>query len=134
MNRKKRPILLLISAFSFILLVILGFNWLQDNILYQFQSFSVTIHNKSDYEIVSVETGIIKGTSKDIHTKKIKSGETMKIKPKLTLSGEGAIYITYIDSRGVTSKETVCGYTEYLAGNSKVTISNDKVNIIGKCA
>ncbi|NQX66280.1 hypothetical protein HQN90_09090 [Paenibacillus alba] len=133
MNRKKRAIILLVSTFSLVSIGFLGVKWLQDNIFCQFQSFSVTINNKSDFDIVSVETGIIKDTSKDIRTTKIKSGETMKIKPALTLTGEGAIYIKYIDSRGDAKEKTICGYTESLLGNSRVTISNDKVSVEERC-
>ncbi|TXK76124.1 hypothetical protein [Paenibacillus sp. N3.4] len=132
MKIKKRSIILLVAAFSLMILVFLGFNWLR-NITDQFQSYSVTIKNNSDYDIVSIETGILKGASNDIHTEKIRSGEIRKIKPKLSLKGEGAIYIKYIDSRGATKEEIVCGYTEYLSGNSMVTISNNKVTIKQNC-
>ncbi|MBD0384820.1 hypothetical protein [Paenibacillus sedimenti] len=132
MRIKKRSIILLVAAFSLMILVFIGFNWLR-NITDQFQSFSVTIKNKSDYDIVSIEIGIIKGASNDIYTEKIMSGETGKINPILSLKGEGAIYLKYTDSRGSTKEETVCGYTEYLSGNSKVTISNDKVTIEQNC-
>jgi hypothetical protein len=96
MKIKKRSIILLVASFSLMILVFLGFNWLR-NITDQFKSFSVTIKNKSDYDIVSIETGIINGASNDIHTEKIKSGETSKINPILSLKGEGAIYIKYTD-------------------------------------
>ncbi|GGG03904.1 hypothetical protein [Paenibacillus abyssi] len=135
MKIKKRFFILFLVSFSltvFIILVWIGFNWLK-NITEPFQSFSVTINNNSDYNIESVEVGIIKGTSKDIYTEPIKSGETVKIKPKLSLNGEGAIYIKYIDSRGGTREKTVCGYTEYLSGYSKVTISNVKATVEEKC-
>ncbi|GFZ77765.1 hypothetical protein GCM10008018_24260 [Paenibacillus marchantiophytorum] len=132
MKIKKRSIFMLVAVFSLMILVFIGFNWLR-NVTDQFQSFSVTIKNKSDYDIVLIETGIIKGASNDIYTKKIMSGETRKINPLLNLKGEGAIYIKYTDSRGATKEETVCGYTEYLSGNSKVTISNDKVTIEQNC-
>lgn len=124
----------LLAAF-FLLITLIAFCWLRnltDNFIY-FEDYSITIRNKSDYDIVSVEIGIIKGTSKDIYTKKIISGEKIKIKPELSLTGEGAIYMKYTDSRGDTIEKTVCGYTESLSGNSKVTISNDKVTVEENC-
>lgn len=129
MKIKKRYLLLVVS---FLLLTLFAFSWFR-NITDSFKDFSVTIRNKSDYDIVSVEIGMIKGTSKDIYTKKINSGKTIKIKPELSLTGEGAIYMKYTDSSGDTIEKTVCGYTESLSGNSKVTIKNDKVTVEQNC-
>lgn len=113
------------------------------NFLSQFQSFALTIHNQSDYDIVSVETGIIKsasaeigiveGDSKDYYAEHIKSGKNIKIKPRLSLNGEGGIYLKYTDARGETVQKSVCSYTEYLSGYSTVTIHNNGVAIEEKC-
>ncbi|MGM0884889.1 MAG: hypothetical protein ACQEXQ_28090 [Bacillota bacterium] len=129
MKIKKRYLLLVVF---FLLITIIAFIWMR-NITDRFGSFSITISNKSDYDIVSVETGIIKGTSKDIYTEVIKSGEKIKIKPRLSLTGEGAIYINYTNSNGDTKEKTVCGYTESLSGYSKVTINDDKVTVEENC-
>ncbi|WP_256759969.1 hypothetical protein [Cohnella sp. WQ 127256] len=138
MKIKRRPaIIVLVAAIALSIIVLVGVNVVKNTIsifnLSQFQSFTVTISNESDYDIVSVETGIINGTSKDTRLEKIKSGNKKKIKPNLSLSGEGAIYMEYTDSRGSTTQKTVCGYTEYLSGNSKVTIHNSKVTVKENC-
>lgn len=134
---KKRPIFLLGVVFSLVIIAFISFNLFEDrydsSIFGQFQAFTVTINNQSDNDIVSIETGLIKGTSKDTYTKIIKSGEKTKIKPELSLSGEGAVYIKYTDSKGNTKEKTVCGYTESLSGNSKVTIDNNKVTVEENC-
>lgn len=108
----------------------------------EFRSFSVKIVNKSDYDLVSVETGILQSDSsgnavasgsKDTYDKKIKAGREKAIKPKLRIDGEGGIYLKYTDSRGETVQKTVCSYTEYVSGYSTVTIHNDKVEVQEKC-
>jgi len=103
------------------------------NLFIPFQKFSVTIHNESDYEIVSVETGIIKGQSKDVYNQAIKSGTRIKITPNLSLAGEGAVYLAYTDSNGTTVEKTVCGYTESLSGHSKITITNEDAVVEETC-
>jgi len=126
------------------ILVALVYLIMTSSFLRQFQSFSLTINNQSDYDIVSVEAGTLKtapsgkgtveGDSKDSRSKVIKSGEVVKFKPRLSLTGEGGIYFQYTDSRGQTVKKGVCGYTESLSGYSNVTIKNDQVVVEGKCS
>lgn len=96
--------------------------------LKQFRSFNVTIDNQSDYDLTSVETG-----SKDEFDKEIKSGDVVKITPNLSISGEGRVYLKYSDSRGETSNEMICSYTETLSGYSNVIITNENVKIDEKC-
>ncbi|OMF36709.1 hypothetical protein BK133_08670 [Paenibacillus sp. FSL H8-0548] len=126
MKTKHGYILLAVLSLILILFVL---NWIRintDNFGY-FQSFSVTINNQSDYDIVSVETGIVAGTSKHIYDKQIKAGDSARIKPKLSLVGEGAVYLKYTDSRGDVTETSACGYTESLSGRIKLTITNDGV-------
>lgn len=138
---KKRSFILIVAAFSLMIIAFLFFNFYRTNIdvFRQFLSFSVTINNQSDYDIVSLETGTVEGpsgeikASKDYYSKTIKSGEKVKIKPKLSLTGEGGIYLKYNDSRGETISKAVCSYTESLSGYSEVTINNDKVTIEENC-
>lgn len=110
--------------------------------LNQFKSFAVTIDNQSDYDINSVETGVlvsnstgdvVESESKDTFDKIIKSGEETSIRPNLQISGEGGIYLKYADSRGETFKKTICSYTESLSGYSEVIITNDNVTVDEKC-
>lgn len=121
-----------IAIFSIAVVMALGIGTIS-NYLSFFKSFSVTVDNQSDFDIVSVETGLLQTDSKDMYSKTIKSGQKLKIKPELTLSGEGAIYMKFTDSRGKSTQETVCGYTEYLSGYSKVTITNERTIVEQKC-
>lgn len=108
-----------------------------------FRSFSVVIDNQSNHDITSVETGIItssktgeiiEGQSIYLFEKTIKSGETVRITPKLSLSGkEGSIYVKIVDTTGNTTTKGVCGYTEYLSGNSKVTINDNGLRVEENC-
>jgi hypothetical protein len=98
-----------------------------------FRPFQVIVHNASDADIVSVETGLIKGESKDLRQMPIRSGESAVIKPDLKLQGEGAVYLKYTNARGETVEETVCGYTEYLSGRTKLTIGNDGNTVDTDC-
>lgn len=43
------------------------------------------------------------------------------------------MYMKFTDSRGKSTQETVCGYTEYLSGYSKVTITNERTIVVEKC-
>ncbi|KWX84074.1 hypothetical protein AMQ83_29825 [Paenibacillus riograndensis] len=89
------------------------------------RSFTVTVHNQSDYDIVTVETGIRSGDTRDTFTQGIPGGKTVKITPDLSFVGEGAIYLKYTDSRKETKEVIVCGYTESVSGSSELTILND---------
>jgi hypothetical protein len=106
----------------------------------QFQSFRVTVDNQSDFDLSLLETGVVTsaaaGASTDELGKTLKSSKTMKIKPRLSLSGEGGIYLKYIDPREPETVQTVgvCSYTETLSGYSKVTVTNDKVTVDEKCS
>ncbi|MBT2293745.1 hypothetical protein J7E73_32560 [Paenibacillus albidus] len=115
------------------------------SLLNLFRSFTVTVDNRSDYDMGIVETGIIKGMSegkivgtgsKDKVDQEIKSGQKIKIKPDLQLTGEGGIYLEYTDSRSDSSSQRIgiCSYTEYLSGYSKVTITNDEVTVDEDCS
>lgn len=140
---KKKFIIIFTSASLVCFLLVFALIRSNIDFIRQFQSFTVTIHNESDYDIVSIETGtiesnstdtgIIEGSSKDVSSKTIKSGDKLKIKPKLSLRGEGGIYLKYTDSRGETVKKGVCSYTESLSGYSTVTIKNEKTTVEEKC-
>ncbi|OKP92576.1 hypothetical protein A3842_01915 [Paenibacillus sp. P3E] len=112
-------------------------------LLGQFRSFTVTIDNQSDYELTSVETGvlvsgpngeIVGNHSIDVFKQAVKSGEIVKIRPSLQLSGEGGVYLKYTNSKGEASKKTICSYTESLSGYSKVIITNDNISVEQNCS
>ncbi|MEK4850359.1 hypothetical protein NST04_10955 [Paenibacillus sp. FSL H7-0756] len=106
----------------------------------QLQSFQVRVDNQSDFELRILETGVVTGAAAEASVdevgKILKSGKTVKIKPQLTLSGEGGIYLKYSDPREPDVPKTigVCSYTETLSGYSKVIITNDKVTIEQNCS
>jgi hypothetical protein len=117
-----------------IVLLIFFYQWVKNIAeIYPSGRFSVTISNKSDYDLMSVETGIVSGASKDLYDKKIIAGAKAKIIPELRLTGEGAVYLKYTDSKGDTTDAVVCGYTESLSGRSTVTIYNDRVDVKQNC-
>ncbi|MEK3901369.1 hypothetical protein [Paenibacillus sp. FSL R7-0179] len=106
----------------------------------QLQSFQVRVDNQSDFELRILETGVVTSSAAEASVdevgKILKSEKTVKIKPQLTLSGEGGIYLKYSDSREPDVPKTigVCSYTETLSGYSKVIITNDKVTIEQNCS
>jgi hypothetical protein len=111
-------------------------------ILRTFQDFSLTVVNRSDHDIVSVDTGIlqsgmngnmVEGDSRHSYTNVIESGKKATIRPKLAISGEGGIFMRYTDSTGEVKEVMACSYTEYTSGYSIVTISNDGVEVEEHC-
>ncbi|MCG7378686.1 hypothetical protein MH215_16890 [Paenibacillus sp. ACRSA] len=110
--------------------------------LNQFRSFTVTIDNQSDFNLSSVETGVlvtgaqgvtVESGSKDMYGAEIKSGEVIKIRPNLSLSGEGGIYLKITDSNGETTNKMICSYTESLSGYSNVIVTNNNVSVKEQC-
>ncbi|GGG00227.1 hypothetical protein GCM10010912_51390 [Paenibacillus albidus] len=149
MRGNRRAIIIITISTAFILIGIMGVVAVRSSDLFSlinhFRSFTVTVDNRSDYDLGSVETGVIRGFSngqiiasgsKDKLGKEIKSGQKITIKPDLHLSGEGGIYLEYTDSREGSSAQrvAVCSYTEFLSGSSKVTINNDEVTVKEDCS
>lgn len=109
----------------------------------QFRSFSVTIDNRSDFELSVFEVGTYKsaesegnvaaGESKAAVDKTIRSGDRLTVKPKLSIVGEGGIYLKMTDANGDPVTHGVCSYTESLSGKSKVTVTNEGVKIEQNC-
>ncbi len=106
-----------------------------------FRHLRITIHNQSDYELTNIQTSLTTGGN-SFNTKKgslhlleenIPSGEDLKFAPQLQVSGESSVYLTFTNSRGETYNEVVCGYTEYLSGNSYVTVTNENVTVKEEC-
>lgn len=134
----KRKIFILSTVILFIGLVIsMGYQALDP-----FRHLRITIHNQSDYDLSNITARLNSGMDSfntnnegTIHTlmKGVASGEKMKFAPQLRLSGEASIYLEFTDSRGKTYNETVCGYTEYLSGNSYVTVTNEKITVKEEC-
>jgi hypothetical protein len=134
---KKRVLLLVlcIGAFGALLAAgIRGWDWAEKSDIANFmRSFTILIDNESDFDIMALETGIVNGSSTDRIDKAIASGGKAKFEPVLELHGEGAVYLKYTDPAGSLKETIVCGYTEYLAGSAKVTITNDGADVEMKC-
>lgn len=139
----RKKVLILAGVFTaIIVLIIVGARVAyndQQGIFNYFRSFTVFVDNQSDVDLVSIEAGIIQSDSnadsdsKDMVEEPLASGNKLKFTPKLSLQGEGGIYLKITDSRGETTTHTVCSYTEYLSGKADVTVSNDKVTIDQDC-
>ncbi|MHA7579318.1 hypothetical protein ACX12E_02865 [Paenibacillus vandeheii] len=135
----KRKIIILSIVILFIGLVIsMGYQALEP-----FRHLRITIHNQSDYDLSNITARVSSGVDSfntnnnegTIHTLKkgLPSGEQVKFAPQLRLSGEGSIHLEFTDSRGKTHTKTVCGYTEYLSGNSYVTVTNETITVKEEC-
>lgn len=107
-----------------------------------FKSFTVRIYNQSDFDLVKIETGILQSDaqgntietgSTDVVEDTLASGGKLTFKPKLSIQGEGGVYMKVTDSRGQTETYSVCSYTESLSGQTDVTVSNDGVKIDQDC-
>ncbi|SDK88835.1 hypothetical protein SAMN05428961_103122 [Paenibacillus sp. OK060] len=134
----KRKIIILSTVILFIGLVI--------SMVYQaldpFRHLRITIHNQSDYDLSNITTRVSSGVDSfntnnegTIYNlnKAVPSGEQVKFAPQLQLSGEGSVYLEFTNSRGETYNKTVCGYTEYLSGNSYVTVTNETITVKEEC-
>ncbi len=135
MKMNKRTVIPLAAACTLLTGIWAGWPVLKTlpDLLNSMSSFTVTVHNQSDYDIVSVETGIRSGDTRDTFTQEIPSGKTVKITPDLSFIGEGAIYLKYTDSRKETKEVIVCGYTESVSGSSELTIRNDDTALEQDC-
>ncbi|OMF12973.1 hypothetical protein BK131_17195 [Paenibacillus amylolyticus] len=112
------------------------------NAIDPFRHLRITIHNQSDYDLTNIQASLAQGDSSlntnesgSLHLleENIPSGENLKFFPQLQVSGESSVYLTFTDSRGKTYNEVVCGYTEYLSGNSYVTVTNENVTVKEEC-
>lgn len=134
MTMKKRTLTFVLLFASLLAAAIWGIKeFAASDTMRLFQPLTVTVRNESDFDIVSMETGIVEKGSKDVHDKSLPSGGSVKLKPRLALRGEGAVYLRFADSRGDSKVATVCGYTEYLSGKSVVTIGNNSVTVDEDC-
>ncbi|WP_217591884.1 hypothetical protein [Cohnella sp. GbtcB17] len=143
-NTKVAIVAIALPAVVAVLLTSLFVLWkTNDDMFSRFRSFSVTVVNQSDYDLVSVETGILSGgnpgqsdksDAKRIFGKPIKAGEKKVLSPKLSMNGEGGIYLKYTNSRGDTVQKMVCSYTESASGSSTITIQNDRVDVKENCS
>ncbi|SLK06771.1 MULTISPECIES: hypothetical protein [unclassified Paenibacillus] len=134
----KRKIIILSTVILFIGLGI--------SMVYQaldpFRHLRITIHNQSDYDLSNITARVSSGVDSfntnnegTIYNlnKAVPSGEQVKFAPQLQLSGEGSVYLEFTNSRGETYNKTVCGYTEYLSGNSYVTVTNETITVREDC-
>ncbi|MDQ0060346.1 hypothetical protein [Paenibacillus harenae] len=135
MTRRTKKIILLSSAIVLGLAIYSGYSVLKSNsgLIRQFLPFAVTVSNQTSDDIIVIEAGIVNGDSKQQFEQTIRNGEKIIFKPKLSLAGEGGIYIKYKNAGGETKEQGVCSYTESLSGYSKVTIKPDKVTVEENC-
>lgn len=91
-----------------------------------FSPFTVEVTNDSEYDIVSLEFGLLKGESKETLDKIIASGTKARFNPNLDLTSENVVYMKFRDARGEGGELTVCGYTEYLKGMTRVRINEQE--------
>ncbi|WP_433582191.1 hypothetical protein [Paenibacillus amylolyticus] len=106
-----------------------------------FRHLRITIHNQSDYDLTNIQASLAQGDSYNtnesgptyIFEKDIPSGAKVKFAPQLKLSGEGTVSLEFTDNRGKTYNKMVCGYTEYLSGNSYVTVTNENITVKDEC-
>ncbi|MFC4597602.1 hypothetical protein [Cohnella hongkongensis] len=100
-----------------------------------FGPLRVTVVNETDAALVSVESGIVSGSSKHTYRQAIEAGESARIKPELSLSGEGAVYQKFYFSGGEVKEAVVCGYTESLSGTATVTLRADgRIDVEQSCS
>ncbi|WP_419890210.1 hypothetical protein [Paenibacillus xylanexedens] len=107
-----------------------------------FRHLRITIHNQSDYDLTNIQASLVQGDNSSnnnesgstyVFDKDIPSGANVKFAPQLKRSGEGVVSLAFTDSRGKTYNKTVCGYTEYLSGNSYVTVTNESMTVKEEC-
>lgn len=128
----KKRFIIGVSIFLIFSGALIGFQTLS-NLLSPFKSFTVIVDNQSNLDISAIEIGLIRADSKELYSELIKAGQKQKFKPKLDLKGEGAIYLRYTNDKGHTSEHTICGYTEYLSGNSEMTITDERTTVVQNC-
>ncbi|GBG06886.1 hypothetical protein B1748_12390 [Paenibacillus sp. MY03] len=142
----KKKVLIVIGCFIAILaLTIAGARSVYNDhpdFFNMFKSFTVRIDNQSDFDFVAIEAGILQSGnngdivetgSKDTLANPLASGDKVTFKPKLSIQGEGGIYLKVTDSSGRTETYGICSYTESLSGQTDVTVSNDGVKIDQNC-
>lgn len=149
MTRKRRTILTVAGAAVIAAIILLA---VQLNNKYgllelvaQFRSFRVTVDNQSDFDLKLLEAGVVtsgsiregraSGSRDELGTT-VPKGRALTVRPSLSISGEGGIYLRYTDPREPNAPKTigVCSYTESISGYSKVIITNDKVTVEEKCS
>jgi len=120
MNLLKRLMWVYLAIAALLALLVWSFRDLSE----PFLPFRVTVVNESGEAVSRIETGIVQGDSKQV-SRGVGSGDSVKIKPELSLKGEGAVYQKYVFENGRTAETVVCGYTESLSGKSTVTLRED---------
>ncbi|MFJ2046291.1 hypothetical protein ACIOBL_22035 [Paenibacillus taichungensis] len=141
-TRRKRPSRKVTIGLAVVIFIGIIIYMSFQNAIDPFKDLRITIHNQSDYDLSNIKASL----TKDDHSsntnengsiynlnKAVPSGEQVKFAPQLQLSGEGSVYLEFTNSRGETYNKTVCGYTEYLSGNSYVTVTNETITVREDC-
>ncbi len=134
---KKKIIILSAILLGIIIIAFMSFL----NAVDPYRHLRITIHNQSDYNLTDIQASLVQGDSYNtnesgstyVFKEDIPSGAKVKFAPQLKLSGEETVSLEFTDSRGKTYNKMVCGYTEYLSGNSYVTVTNDNVTVKEEC-
>ncbi|XOI99505.1 hypothetical protein ACMX2M_27510 [Paenibacillus polymyxa] len=135
---KKKIIILSAIILGIAIVVFMSFL----NAIDPFRHLRITIHNQSDYDLTNIQASLVQGDNSSnnnesgstyVFDKDIPSGANVKFAPQLKLSGEGVVSLALTDSRGKTYNKMVCGYTEYLSGNSYVTVTNENITVKEEC-
>ncbi|SFS57561.1 hypothetical protein [Paenibacillus sp. BC26] len=143
MKRIPKSVIVTVICFAALLtgLLLLGNYVLQLDIVKENRAFTVRIDNKSSFDLVTVETGLL--TSGDagntikvqpnLHAEPIRSGTSRHIKPKLSSVGESSIYLKFTNSNGESFERSVCSYTEHLTGYTKVKVTDKEITVDESC-
>ncbi|WP_339311087.1 hypothetical protein NZ043_06540 [Paenibacillus sp. FSL k6-2145] len=135
---KKKMIILSAIILGIVIVAFMSFL----NAIDPFRHLRITIHNQSDYDLTHIQASLVQGDNSSnnnesgstyIFKKDIPNGANVKFAPQLNLSGEGTVSLEFTDSRGKTYNKMVCGYTEYLSGNSYVTVTNENITVKDEC-
>ncbi len=119
---------------SFAVLLVLLILW-GGKLMEPFGPLRVTVVNETGADVVSVETGLVAGSSKHFYRQLIGAGESARIRPELKLAGEGAVYQKFIFANGEPKEAVVCGYTESLSGTATVTLRADgRIEVEQSCS
>ena len=133
MKLLKRLMLVYLSiAVLLVLLILWGVKLMEP-----FGPLRVTVVNETSADLVTVETSAVSssGSSKHFYRQRIEAGENARIRPELSLTGEGGVYQKFVFDGGETREAVVCGYTESLSGTATVTLRADgRIEVEQSCS
>jgi len=133
MKMLRRLMLAYLSIGALLVLFILwGIKWMEP-----FGPLRITVVNETSVDLVTVETSAVSssGSSKHFYRQRIEAGQSAKIRPELSLTGEGGVYQKFVFDSGEPKEAVVCGYTESLSGTATVTLRADgRIEVEQSCS